>query len=166
MSVLLSLVFAVTLDDKPIGEHRFTLLEQGPQLELRSHARFRVNVLGIPAYRYAHDAVERWQGGCLMSLVSSTEDGGKDFKVDWRAKEGCTMSFAYWDPRILEQRALLNAQTGRLEPVAVERLGEGRWRLRGEKLAIDLRYEGGRWVALDTETEGGRRLSYRLERGS
>lgn len=166
MSVLFSLLFSVSLDGAPIGEHRFTLVERDGLRELTSEARFEVRFLGIPAYRYVHHATERWRGDCLETLRSKTDDDGKPLAVDWVSPGGCTMSFAYWNPRILKERALLNAQTGEIEPVAVEDLGAGRYRLRGRKLAIDLRYEGARWIALDTETEGGRRLSYRLERAS
>jgi hypothetical protein len=166
MSVLFSLLFAVYLDDKRIGEHRFTLVERGVERELVSEARFRVSVLGIPAYRYTHQATERWRGDCLQSLASRTDDDGTPYAVDWRSSSGCTMSFAYWNPRILGERALLNAQTGELEPVRVESLGEGRWRLAGRKLVIELRYEGERWVALETAAGGGKRLRYRLEAAS
>lgn len=166
MSVLFSLVFSVSLDGQPIGEHRFTLAERGEVRELTSEARFRVRVLGIPAYRYTHQALERWRGDCLQSLASKTDDDGRDYAVDWSAAGGCTLSFAYWNPRILMERTLLNAQTGELEPVAVEDLGGERYRLRGRKLDIEVQYDAGRWVALDTRTEGGRRLSYRLERAS
>jgi hypothetical protein len=91
-------------------------------------------------------------------------ESGEAYAVDWRSGGECVMSFAYWNPKILGERALLNAQTGELEPVRAEPLGDGRWRLVGRKLAIDLWYAGGaEWVALETTTRGGRRLRYRLE---
>jgi hypothetical protein len=176
MSVLFSLLFAVYLDDKRIGEHRFTLVERGVERELVSEARFRVSVLGIPAYRYTHQATERWRGDCLQSLASRTDDDGTPYAVDWRSSSGCTMSFAYWNPRILGERALLNAQTGELEPVTVAPLGVDsietgngkvsaqRYRIAGRSLAIDLWYaEGKDWVALETTAGDNRRLRYRLE---
>jgi hypothetical protein len=166
MSVVFSLLFAVYLDEQRIGEHRFTLAERGAERELVSEASFRVSVLGIPAYRYAHHATERWRGDCLASLVSRTNDGGERHAVDWRADGGCTLSFAYWNPRILGERALLNAQTGEMEPVHVEPLGEGRWRLAGPKVVLELQYDGERWIGLEAATQSGRRLRYRLERPS
>jgi hypothetical protein len=84
------------------------------------------------------------------------------------------MSFAYWNPRILQARRLLNAQTGEVVPVTVAAQGEEmvdvrgrkvlaqRQRLSGPKLSIDLWYAGGEWVALQSEAGGGRRLIYRL----
>ena len=64
------------LDGKPIGEHRYTL-ERGadgaPQRVL-SDARFDVRLLGIPVYRYRHQAQERWQGGCLQAIQADTDE--------------------------------------------------------------------------------------------
>ena len=158
-----ALIFTVLLDGRDIGTHSFTLNEAG---QMVSEAKFDVRLLGIPVYRYRHRATERWRGECLESLVARTDDNGEKSAVDWRAPgAGCELSFAYWNPRILEQKRLLNAQTGELEPVRVTPLGEGRYRLNGRKLQVDLRYEQGKWVALDT-TVDGRRLSYRLESAS
>jgi hypothetical protein len=168
--------YRVFLDKREIGTHRFTLSDNGGGVrEILSEARFKVRVLGFPAYRYRHDATERWRGGCLESLVSRTDDNGDPHAVDWRAAGQCVMSFAYWNPKILSEKALLNAQTGVLEPVNVVELGEERietaggavsakrYRPTGRKLAIDLWYAGGAdWVALET-TAAGRRLRYRLE---
>lgn len=167
--------FRVFLDEREIGRHRFTLSGRGAERELRSEARFDVRVLLIPAYRYRHDALERWRGDCLVSLSATTDDNGEPSAVDWRGQSGaCEMSFAYWNPRILQARRLLNAQTGEVVPVTATAQGEEtvqvrgrlvlaqRHRLTGPKLAIDLWYAGGEWVALQSEAAGGRRLVYRL----
>jgi hypothetical protein len=156
------LLFTVLLDGREIGTHRFAY-DEGV---LVSEARFDVRVLGLPVYRYRHQAIERWRGACLDSLVARTDDNGASSTVDWRAREGCTKSFAYWNPGILGETSLLNAQTGELEPVRVTPLEPGRYRIDGRKLAIDLTYEGARWIALETTTGGGRRLQYRLESSS
>lgn len=168
--------FRVLLDGKEIGTHRFTLIERGAERELVSEASFRVTFVGFSAYRYRHQATERWREGCLRSLASTTEDNGEPYKVDWRAQGECVLSFAYWNPKILGEKQLLNAQTGELEPVTVTALGEDaidtgngklsaqRYRIAGRKLAIDLWYADGRdWVALETTAGGNRRLRYRLE---
>jgi hypothetical protein len=167
--------FRVFLDEREIGRHRFTLSGQGAERELRSEARFDVRVLRIPAYRYRHDALERWRGDCLLSLSATTDDNGEPSAVDWRGQPGaCDMSFAYWNPRILQARRLLNAQTGEVVPVTVTAQGEEtmevrgrpvlaqRHRLTGPRLAIDLWYAEGEWVALQSEAAGGRLLRYRL----
>ena len=133
------LVFRVLLDDSEIGYHRFHVMQREQQQVIDIDARFKVTFLGIPVYRYDHRNRETWRQGCLESIVSTTEDGGDDFRVDGRdtgaqfevstldgAAEldaGCVMSFAYWDRDFLRQNRLLNAQNG--EYLAVEITAEG-----------------------------------------
>ncbi len=181
--------FRVTLDGREIGQHRYRLQPRDEGMELRSEARFDVRVLFFTAYRYEHEAVERWQGGCLRALESQTVTNGERIAVSAREQggqlvverpagrdlhAGCVRSFAYWDPDILGSRALLNSQTGELMPVQVTRLGaeamtvQGqevlatRHRITGTGLEIDLWYVGERWVALEALTDGKRRLRYEL----
>lgn len=171
--------FEATLDGKPIGEHRFTLEPQpdGTRL-LRSQARFDVRVLGVRVYRYRHDAQERWQGDCLQSIQADTDDNGQRHAVQLAAGDAslasCAMSFAYWNPAILKQTKLLNAQTGEFEPVTIEPLAPAaldvrgqamdarRWRIAAPGQRIDLWYDpAGHWLALDATLASGRQLSYR-----
>lgn len=182
--------FRVLLDGREIGRHRFTLAGAGEGVVLRSEAQFDVRVLFISAYRYVHEAVERWQDGCLQSLASRTETNGERIAVSAQSQggrlavtgpagidlhDGCVMSFAYWDPRILQAERLLNSQTGELVPVQVTPQGQetvlvrgqlrpaSRHRISGPDLSIDLWYADGRWVALEALAEGGRRLRYELQ---
>jgi len=182
--------FRVLLDGKEIGMHRYLLNDSGPDRTLRSEAEFDVRLLSFSLYRYQHEAVERWRDGCLVALDSRTEANGKLTAVQARSEldglavsradgrtrhAGCVMSFAYWDPRILEATALLNSQTGTLTPVDVSALGtellsvQGRQvlaerhRIRGPELEIDLWYADGRWIALEAPAVGGRRLRYELQ---
>jgi hypothetical protein len=181
--------FRVTLDGREIGQHRFTLTTTGDARELRSEARFDVRVLFVSAYRYFHEAVERWNGGCLDSLVARTETNGERQDVSASARgdrlvverpdrrdehRGCVMSFAYWNPGILQAHALLNSQTGELVPVTITAQGDDRVEVRGRTLSaqrhrivapnlrIDLWYADGQWVALEAPAQGGRRLRYEL----
>ena len=182
--------FQVMLDGTPIGEHRFRLEADGEQSRLTSEARFDVRVLGFTAYRYRHSAVERWRAGCLSSLVATTDDDGTPSKVSLAALDepvairtaapaapidGCVMSFAYWHPSMRTQTRLLNAQTGRIEAVEVQRLPDARIDVRGDTVAcrgyrvagaarpVDVWYAAdGQWVGLDAVVGDGRKLSYRL----
>lgn len=181
--------FRVLLDGREIGRHLYLLDDSGPEQTLRSEADFDVRLLSFSLYRYEHEAVERWRDGCLVALDSRTEANGRLTAVQARSEadglavsrtdgrtrhEGCIMSFAYWDPRILEATALLNSQTGALTPVDVSALGtelrsvQGRevrvehHRIRGQELEIDLWYADGRWIALEAPAVGGRRLRYEL----
>ena len=181
--------FRVTLDGREIGQHRFTLTTTGDARELRSEARFDVRVLFVSAYRYFHEAVEQWNGGCLDSLVARTETNGERQDVSASARgdrlvverpdrreehRGCIMSFAYWNPGILQANALLNSQTGELVPVTITAQGDDRVEVRGRTLSaqrhrivapqlrIDLWYVDGQWVALEAPAQGGRLLRYEL----
>lgn len=183
--------FQVFLDDKPIGYHHYTLREAGAERELKTEARFDVKLLFITAYRYAHDASERWRGNCLAGLNARTDDNGERSEVGvdqqieritittTRGREqldGCIMTFAYWNAEILRQTRLLNTQTGLYEAVNITALGDEnitvrgaqvlakRYRISGAKHPIELWYGADRaWLALQSTLAGGRKLRYQLK---
>lgn len=184
--------FEVRLDEKPIGTHRFVVGGTAAAREVDSRASFDVRLLGIPVYRYRHQAQERWQDDCLRELHARTDDDGRPLRVDLQRDEaapdspGCVMGFAYWHPRLPTQRRLLNPQTGEIEDVRFERLPDAtvtaqgrelvaaRWRLSTtppgspgapgtpQELVLWLDRADGRWIGLDARVRGGRLLSYRL----
>ena len=182
--------FAVYLDDTEIGSHRFLLSDHDHTRELTSVARFNVKLLFINLYTYAHDAREIWDAGCLQSIAATTNDNGERITVDGRTDgdrflvrtprgtaslPGCPMTFAYWNPEILEADRLLNPQTGEYVDVTVTPLGRETIVARGARMPadrfviqahdvhIDVWYSPEReWLALESLTDGGRRLRYRL----
>lgn len=157
--------FTVDLDGRDIGTHVFTITREGPEIEVRSAADFRVKVLGVPVYRYRHDATEHWSQGCLVSLDSRTERNGRSSTARWQSGTGadaqCESAFAYWQPSLLDRPRLLNPETGRFEKASLE--GDAtRRRLSAESVQVELRYSAdGRWSALESSTPDGRRLRYR-----
>ena len=168
--------FEATLDGKPIGTHRFVVGGTAQAREVSSEAGFVVRLLGITVYRYQHHADERWQGDCLRGLKSKTDDDGKTARVDQSFPEPeCMMAFAYWNPRLVTQQRLVDPQAGRVEAVKFEALPDAQimlrgqavaahgWRLQTAKQRITLWYaaDTGRWIALDADAKGGRKLSYR-----
>jgi len=183
--------FTAYLDDSRIGYHRFVLTERDGQRELVSEARFNVKFLFINAYRYAHDDRERWRGDCLQQIESATDDDGERYRVRGRDTDAgfvidtgntratlpdCIMTFAYWNPRFLDQPRLLNSQNGEYLDVTVDDLGADtiavrgtptparRYRLETRDFLIELWYSAEReWLALDSITAGGQRLRYRLD---
>jgi hypothetical protein len=150
---------------------------------LKSTAHF------INAYRYRHSGNEVFRNGCLQKIRATIDDNGKRYRVEGSSlgeglriehqdgierAEGCLMTFAYWDPAFLDQKHLLNAQTGELEGVRVRRKGKEpievgnrkvsatRYALTTDKLTIDLWYNDSLgWVGLSSDTGKGRRLVYR-----
>lgn len=183
--------FTALLDGKVIGYQSFRLSTHGPEKVLVSKARYNVKFLFMNAYSYTHDDREVWRDGCLNRIDSRTDDDGKRFFVHGTLADsrlvlktaagteqlpGCVMTFAYWNPSILDAKRLLNAQTGEYLDVVVTPLGRDaiaaggqarradRYELKTEKFTIDLWYSPQReWLGLETMTESGRRLRYRLD---
>lgn len=184
--------FVVRLDDRAIGTHRFAIVpDAGGGLDVTSEARFDVKVLGWTAYRYRHQARERWSGDCMASLDAATDDDGRLRNVrvrrfasglhvqasdaaDEMLSDACAMTFAYWNPRVAAQRRLLDPATGRMVSVHFQQLPATTvttdrgpvqavgWRISGLPTAIDIWWADDRWIGLDTVVRG-RRLTYRLQ---
>jgi len=181
--------FQVYLGDKPIGEHSFRISETGDLTRVSNRAAFDVDFFFINAYRYRHDSREVFRDGCLQEIRATTDDNGTTYLVEGEAigkqfrfergdgmeqTEGCLKTFAYWDPGFLNQKRLLNAQTGKLEPVRVRPRGSDRvevggrevpatrYALYADEFSIDLWYNDdlGR-VGLASDTGKGGRLVYR-----
>lgn len=183
--------FSVWLDKQNIGTHQFILQDH----RLSSRASFKVKVLFINAYRYQHQADETWQGECLQSLQAHTEENKEITDVSGRLSNGqfvvsknksmqtlpaCVMTFAYWNPKILQQSKLLNPQNAEYLEVAVADEGMQSLNVRGTeiqthqyrltgryqgktKLNITLWYdEQQRWVGLKSITPEGYTITYKL----
>lgn len=183
--------FRVFLDEKEIGTHRFELVDRDGERELISEAHMKVKLLFVTAYTYDHRDVEHWQGDCLSKLSSTTDDNGKKHRVDVQRRDGttvvqtltgtqrlanCVLTFAYWNPAMLQQSQLLNSQDGEYVKVKITDAGADsivvrgaqtparRYELRSAKLSIDLWYSEQReWLALESRTERGQKLIYKLK---
>lgn len=182
--------FDVNLDKRPIGTHRFTVRRHDDgAASIQSTASFDVRLLGITAYRYRHQATERWTDDCLAQIDATTDDNGRRLQVSGLRREDrfqleqpastplpvCLSAYAYWNrDLLLRQRSLLNPQTGRLDALRVEPLGRETLQVKGESVpadrfrlhaaqnTIDLWYSlRGDWLRLESLT-GSRRLIYRL----
>jgi hypothetical protein len=182
--------FQVFLDDKEIGYHDFFLEQRGESQVLRTVAEFEYKLLFVKLYDYEHENSEEWRDGCLSRIESSTDDNGKTFAVLGQQQPGafvvqakrgaaslppCVMSFAYWDPVFLQQKQLLNSQNGEYVEVQVsapettelEVQGEMRkamrYHLAAGPLKLQLWYSmDSEWLGLESETESGRVLRYKL----
>ena len=180
--------FSVHLDDAEVGYHEVRIVEQGEHLLATSRVAITVKVLFFEAYRYEHEAREVWRQGCLEAIESQTDDNGKTHAVNGErqgdqfsieAQHGhatlpaCPMSFAYWNPAILNRAKLLNAQTGEHVDVRIEYAGEQLFAVNGNDVKVrryELSTEGrqfavwydldGRWLGLEAQVEEGRKLRY------
>ena len=183
--------FKVYLDDKPVGFHNFTVDGEPNERKLKSEARFDVDFYIFNAYSYQHQSNERWNSDCLSEINSSTNDNGEKFLVQGKTVQGsfdlaipkgqfdlpsCVMTFAYWNPKMLTQKRLLNPQNGEYVNVDIKPIGQETVKVKGEslpalhyrmktdKFLIDLWYSPDqRWLALDSTLENGRVIHYRME---
>lgn len=145
-------VFTAKLDGQKIGQHSFTLTESAEGKKMLSQANFKVKVLFINAYNYAHTANESWNGNCLTSIKSHTEENkeitdiqgslnGSSFEV--QSPKGnlklpeCVMTFTYWNPVMLQQSKLLNPQTGEWLESTITKVGNETIIVRGKKTATE-----------------------------
>ena len=184
--------FNVYLDKSKIGSHTFTFNDN----TLTSKAKFNVKVLFIEAYKYDHTSKEQWQNDCLTNIeVNTTEDKittnvkGKKVVSGFEISDGkvsqtlpeCVMTFAYWNPKILDQAKLLNPQNAEYLDTTITKLGTANIDVKGKatetthyklsgalkgvkKLNIELWYnQNNEWVALKSVTPEGYNIIYKLK---
>ena len=182
--------FDVSMDGKVIGTHSFMLEAQDGKQLLKSDAKFNVKFLSVTVFRYHHTANEVWENDCLQKLDAKTEENSKvtqvnglqekqNFKVTaqkpLQIASECVMTFAYWNPKILQQKKLLNPQTGDYLAANISSLGKQTISVRGQpvnadhykidttKFKIDIWYSvEGDWLALQSLTPDGR-IDYALK---
>jgi len=183
--------FKVFYDDSEIGEHTFSRATGTESQRITIKADFNIDIFFITVYRYKHRNIEQWQGECLVSINSLTDDNGDMFEVKGGIKgevfnlkanerkenvDGCVKTFAYWDIDVLESDALLNAQTGEIVDVDISFIGHEeilvrnelmrtkRYKLKTEDFTIELWYsDKNEWVALNSITSDGAKLRYKIQ---
>ncbi len=69
--------FRVFLDDREIGYHDFTVTDTEDGQRLESEASFDVKFLFINAFKYRHQSLETWNGGCLRRIEATTRTNGE-----------------------------------------------------------------------------------------
>ena len=183
--------FKVYLDEQEVGEHHFNVASVNDQTHVKINASFDVYFFFINAYSYRHSNHEIWKDQCLQSIRSTTDDNGEDLFVEAKlnnkkldiksssgkhSEEGCIKTFAYWNSDFLKSRTLLNAQTGRMVDINVEKKGDTKimirneliesthYRLKTDEFTIDLWYsKDNQWLALNSTTSSGSTLRYQIQ---
>ena len=136
--------FDVILNDEIIGKHSFKQVGK----ESHSLAKFKSNFMFM-SFSYEHDSKEAWNEDCLKSIVSKTNDDGEVFNVDGGKSNGklkvslngkekslpeCIMTFAYWNPKILDQKKLMNSQDAEWLDVVIKNTGIEAKNVRGQEI--------------------------------
>jgi len=125
-----------------VGEHRVGFRSDGDRLVVTTHIEITVRILFFTAFSYAHDAVEVWRAGRLVSMESTTNDDGTRFALTGVAvgdgfritdEDGPFLAAAQllttntlWDRRLLRESRLIDAQYGGEVGLVVKPLGEER----------------------------------------
>jgi hypothetical protein len=178
-----TLTFDVLREGTPIGTHRVTIDDDGPQRQVTIEIDMAVKIAFVTVFRYTHRARETWEGGRLTGLDATTDDNGTRTQVRAQATaQGLavtgsggsyvapadTMPASYWNRDKLDRTALLDAQSGKLAKVASTPAGEApasvdgraalvaKYLVRGD-LNAELGYAAdGSWAALSFEARGAR----------
>jgi|LauGreDrversion2_5_1035112.scaffolds.fasta_scaffold01789_2 hypothetical protein len=177
--------FDVSMDGKSIGTHQFVLSDkENNQQILKSEAKFDIKILSISFFKYHHQSNETWENNCLKKLEAKTQENSKTTLVKGAQEKPvfkiaspnaseinteCVMTFAYWNPKILQQKKLLNPQTGDYLSVNISSLGQETILAKGQNVKadhykidtanfkIDIWYGvDDAWLALQSLTEDGR----------
>lgn len=140
--------FDAVLNDKVIGQHTFFYEDE----KTVSDANFKFEYLFMD-FIYQHKSSETWQGNCLKTISSRTDDDGdiydvsgyleaNQFMVTTNNKTSelplCVMTFAYGNPQILDQKKLMNAQNGEYLDVDIQFLREENHMVKGKDILTDL----------------------------
>ena len=140
--------FDAVLNDKVIGQHIFIYEDE----KTVSDANFKFEYLFMD-FIYQHKSTETWQGNCLKTISSKTDDDGdmydvsgymeaNQFMVTTNNKTSelplCVMTFAYGNPKILEQKKLMNSQNGEYLDVDIQFLREEKHMVKGKEILTSL----------------------------
>ena len=140
--------FDAVLNDKIIGQHTFIYEDE----KTISNANFKFEYLFMD-FIYQHKSTETWQEGCLKTISSKTDDDGDLYEVSGhigtdrflvttnnKTSElpSCVMTFAYGNPKILEQKKLMNSQSGEYLDVDIQFIREENHIVKGEDILTDL----------------------------
>ena len=140
--------FDAVLNDKVIGQHTFIYENE----KTISNANFKFEYLFMD-FIYQHKSTETWQEGCLKTISSKTDDDGDLYEVSGHIGTDrflvttnnktselpwCVMTFAYGNPKILEQKKLMNSQSGEYLDVDIQFIREENYIVKGEDILTDL----------------------------
>ena len=140
--------FDAVLNDKVIGQHTFIYEDE----KTISNANFKFEYLFMD-FIYQHKSTETWQEGCLKTISSKTDDDGDLYEVSGhigtdrflvttnnKTSElpSCVMTFAYGNPKILEQKKLMNSQSGEYLDVDIQFIREENHKVKGKDILTDL----------------------------
>jgi uncharacterized protein DUF6134 len=176
--------FAVMRGHSKIGAHTVTFRDRPDGLTVHTVIDLAVRVVFITVFRYQHECEEVWASGRLLSLRSRTNEDGKHYAVAATAEpsgirvvgpggplvvgSGLLTSNSLWDPLLIDQQRLIDAQYGGQIGLVVHRRGTESLVLAGTERVVADRFQiltphyggllwydaTGRWVKGSLEIRG------------
>src|SRR6185295_3201634 len=120
--------YKVVREGDDIGTQSVEFIRSGDRLTVRTHVNILVTVLGIPVFRFTHEAEEQWQNGQLTAFKSKSNDDGEPRDVALSLAgdrlrgtyNGRTLDLpaslipaSLWRPDTVQQRVLIDPIKGR-----------------------------------------------------
>lgn len=182
------LVFDVTRNGHPFGQHTITVSDAGDTLRAQSRVALRANAGPVTVFRLEQTCSEIWSDGVLQGMTCTTLKNGHRTQVRAELQNGRlrvtgadgenwfplgAFPTSWWTRPPVGTTTLVDTQTGEPIRVSVTDLGRdtivvGGQRIQAQRirvqgtLTVDLWYDGeGRWVGC-AFTARGQRVEYRL----
>lgn len=137
-----NLAFEVLRKDKPMGRHTISVRRDGTDIIADIAIDLKITFAFVTLFEYTHRNREVWRDNRLVSIETTTNNDGEQFRIAGRADatgfrvtdgDGVERVFApdvlptsYWHPRTPQATALLNTQTGELAEVSITPLPANR----------------------------------------
>jgi hypothetical protein len=178
--------FTVVRGRSKIGVHTVEFRNRPDGLAVHTVIDLAVKVVFITVFRYQHECEDVWASGQLVSLRSRTNEDGKQYAVEATAEPGgirvvgpggqlvvgsqLLTSNSLWDPLLVDQQRVIDAQHGGEIGLVVHRRGTESLVLAGKERVVTDRFQiltphyggllwydaTGRWVKGSLEIRGER----------
>jgi hypothetical protein len=182
------IAFDVLRNGRPVGEAITEFRRDGALLEVHSRMTLDIRVLIVPVYRFSYESRAQWCGDRLASLAARVDDNGTAFALDARASDGALLVESdagplrapadllptdHWNPAVLDDDAVLNTLTGRVNAVSIVACAEpsplvmaaaptARCHAYTGELEAEVYHDAdGRWVGLAFAGRDGSTIVYR-----
>jgi uncharacterized protein DUF6134 len=142
--------YKVVREGDDIGTQSVEFIRSGDRLTVRTHVNILVTVLGIPVFRFTHEAEEQWRDGQLTAFKSKSNDDGEPrdvaLKLDGDRLRGTyngrtldlpasLIPASLWRPDTVQQSVLMDPIKGRDRQVTVADKGIENIRIHGQTVA-------------------------------
>ncbi|MDH5187885.1 MAG: DUF6134 family protein [Rhodospirillaceae bacterium] len=137
-----TLSYTVLRNGSPIGTHNYILNSNGDETTVSINTDIKVKIFFATVYEFLHSSVEKWKGGMLVSIQSTTNDDGTpkelnvkgsgsalliNAKVKGAARNSkapaTSIPASLWNKEIISQSRLLNTLDGKIMKVKIDNLG-------------------------------------------